>query len=119
MQVIVTTRNCEIPTDVREAVDARFDHLQRFETRASRAEVVFTGEKNRVRVEALVSIDRGERIHGEGEGPDARSALDRLTQKLSVQLRRSHERHHAHRAPPMDELFGGPDVEAPEAEETE
>ena len=119
MQVIVTTRNCEIPADVRDAVDDRFEHLQRFETRASRAEVVFTGEKNRVRAEALVSIDRGERIHGEGEGPDARSALDRLTRKLGVQLRRKHERHHAHRAPPMDELFGDPDGDGLEVKESE
>ncbi len=119
MHVIVTARNCEVSTEVRDAIDARFDHLQRFEARASRVEVVFTGEKNRVRAEAVVSIDRGERIHGEGEGPDARSAFDKLAQKLGVQLRRNHERHHAHRAPPMDELFGDPNVAPGEVEESE
>lgn len=110
MQMIVTARNCDV-SDIRDVIDARFEHLERFEPRAARAEVVFTGEKKRVRAEALISIDRGPRIHGEAEGGDVRSALDRLTEKLSVQLRKHHERHHEHRAPPMDELFGMPESE--------
>ena len=109
MQIIITARNCEIAPDVREATDQRFEHMTKFEPRVSRAEVVFTGEKNHVRAEALLSVDRGERIHGQADGPDPKAALDRLAQKLRVQLRRIHERHHAHRAPPMDELFGAPD----------
>lgn len=116
MQVIVTARNCEISSEIRDAIDARFDHLQRFESRASRAEVVFTGEKTRIRAEAVISVDRGQRIRGEGEGPDPRSALDKLAHKLGVQLRRKHEQHRAHRAPPMDELFGDPTVDMGEVE---
>ena len=47
-------------------------------------------------------------MHGEAEGPDPRTALDRLTEKLGNQLRRNHDRYHEHAAPPMDELFGDP-----------
>ena len=89
MQIIVTARNTDLG-DLRDDIDQRFERLQKFEPRASRAEIVFTGEKNRVRAEALISIDRGERLHADAEGGDARSALDLLTDKLGRQLRRRH-----------------------------
>lgn len=107
MKTIITARNTDIG-EVRDGIEARFERLQRFESRASRAEVVFTGEKTEVRASAVVSIDRGKPVYAEATGPDSRTALDRLIDKLVNQLRRYHDRYHEHAAPPTEELFGGP-----------
>jgi len=105
MQIIVTCRNCEMDAEFREALQLKLDHLERFEPRASRAEVTITEGKNEFDVEALISIDRADRVHAHGAATEMRDAVDRVVEKLKVQLRRLHSRHHEHRAPPMDEIF--------------
>jgi len=108
MQIIVTGRHCEVDQELRDVTAARFEHLKRFEPRVSRAEVTVTAVKNRFEAEALLSVDRADRVHARAEASEMRSALDRVVEKLSVQLRRAHSRQTKHRAPPMDELFAAP-----------
>ena len=67
------------------------------------------GLQNGFGAEALVSVDRADRVYARAEAAEMRSALDRVVEKLAVQLRRAHDRHHEHRAPPMDEIFTPPD----------
>ena len=107
MRTIVTARNVDV-SDIRDIIETRFRNLTRFEPRTSKAEVVFTGEKTQVRAAAVMSVDRARPVHGEASGPDPRTALDRLADKLANQLRRNHDRYHEHSAPPTDELFGNP-----------
>lgn len=108
MQMIVTGRHCHVDQEIREAFEKRFEHLRRYEPRVSRAEVTVTAVKNGFEAEALLSVDRADRVHARAEAPEMRSALDRVVEKLSVQLRRAHDRRHEHRAPPMDEIFSAP-----------
>ena len=121
MQMIITGRHCDVDPELREVFQRRFDHLERFEPRASRAEVTVTAVKHGFEAEALVSVDRADRVHARAEAPEMRSALDRVVEKIGKQLRRLHGRHHEHRAPPMDELFGSEfeldDTEADELDE--
>ena len=118
MQMIITGRHCDVDPELRDVFQRRFDHLERFEPRASRAEVTVTAVKRGFEAEALISVDRAERIHARAEAPEMRSALDRVVEKVGKQLRRLHDRHHQHRAPPMDELFGSEhDLEQPGADE--
>ncbi len=104
MHVIVTARHCELSDEVREDIQRRFDALEKFEARASRAEITVTGEKKGFEVEALVSVDRADRVHAHARALEMRSALDRVLHKLEVQLRRLHDRSRTHRAPPLDEI---------------
>jgi len=104
MHLILTARHFKLPDDLRGLVEERLDRLERFEPRASRAEVTLTQEKNGFEAEAVVSIDRADRVHARADGEDVRSAVDRLMEKLAVQLRRGHDRHHRHQAPPLDEI---------------
>lgn len=104
MNVILSVRNSRIDDDIRELVQRRFDHLERYEPRASKAEVTLTETKKRVEVEALVSIDRADRVHARAEAEDARTAIDRLVEKLGVQLRRSRGRRRNHQAPSRGDL---------------
>lgn len=109
MQIILTCRSCALDTDMKETLQVKFDHLERYEPRASRAEVTITSGKKEFDVEALISVDRADRVHAHAEATEMRDAMDRVVEKLKVQLRRLHERHHEHRAPPMDEIFLPPD----------
>lgn len=104
MQLILTARHTTLSDEIRDLVQSRFDRLERFEKRASRAEVTVTEEKNGFAAEAVISIDRASRVHARAEAGDARSAVDRLVERLGVQLRRLHDRHHEHQAPPLDEI---------------
>lgn len=117
MQLILTARHFKLPDDLRGQIEERLDRLERFERRASRAEITLTQEKSGFEAEALVSIDRADRIHARAEAADVRTAIDRLMEKLTVQLRRGHDRHHAHQAPPLDEILGvgGAEPEADQA----
>lgn len=99
MKVILSVRNSQIDDDLRELVQRRFDHLERYEPRASKAEVTLTEAKKRIEVEALVSIDRADRVHARAKAEDARTAVDRLVEKLGVQLRRRRGRRRNHQAP--------------------
>lgn len=112
MQVIVTARHCELDADTRERIDRQFQNLEKFEPRVTRAEVTVTGEKNGFRAEAVLSVDRADRVHGHADAADVREAVDRLIDKLGVQLRRSHSRRRDHKAPPMDQVFGPADADA-------
>ncbi len=107
MRTIITARNTDVSA-IREIIETRFTNLTRFDPRVSKAEVVFTGEKTQVRAAAVVSVDRARPVHGEAAGPDPRTALDRLADKLGNQLRRKSDRYNEHSAPPMDELFRSP-----------
>ena len=107
MRTIVTARNTDV-SDIREIIETRLTNLTRFEPRASKAEVVFTGEKMQVRATAVISVDRARPVHGEAAGPDPRTALDRLADKLGNQLRRNHDRYNEHSAPPMTNSSGVP-----------
>jgi len=109
MQMIVTGRHCHVDQELRDVLEKRFEHLTRFEPRVSRAEVTVTAVKNGFEAEALLSVDRADRVHARAEAAEMRSALDRVVEKLGVQLRRAHGRHHEHRAPPMDEIFVPPE----------
>jgi ribosomal subunit interface protein len=112
MQVIVTARHCELDSEVRERIDQQFQNLEKFEPRVTRAEVTVTEEKSGFEAEAVLSIDRAERVHGHAEAPQVRDAVDRLIDKLGVQLRRAHSRRRDHKAPPMDQVFGAVESDA-------
>ena len=105
-QVIITGRHCDVDPELRDVFQKRFDHLERYESRASRAEVTVTAVKRGFEAEALISIDRADRVHARAGAADMRSALDRVVEKLGKQLRRLHDRHHEHRADvaPLHEL---------------
>ena len=116
MQMIITGRHCEVDSELKDVIRRRFEHLVRFDSRVSRAEVTVTAMKRGFEAEGLLSVDRADRVHARAEADEMRTAVDRVVEKLGRQLRRKHGRHHEHRAPPMDELFGAVPPDSDEAE---
>ena len=95
MRTTITARHCEIPEDLREHAAEVIGRLARIATRPQRAQVVFDAEHNRKIVEAQVSLPRGQVCVASAEADDFRTALDRATDKLRRQLRKSASiRHH-------------------------
>jgi ribosomal subunit interface protein len=105
MQLIISGRNTEVSEEIREQIEAQFEKLRRYEPRASRAEVTLWEEHQNFLVEAVVSIDRRPRLHGEADGDAFRTALDRLHDKLARQLKKSRAKRRDHRAPPLEALL--------------
>lgn len=113
MHVILSARHCEIGDELRDLIEHRFGNLERFEPRATRAEVTVTAERLRYEVEALVSVDGDERVYGRADADEIRSAVDRVVEKLGRQLRRRHGRRRDHQAPPLGELGPRSETEPP------
>lgn len=105
MQVIVSSRNVEISDELRMRIDEQFERLTRYEPAVSRAEITLWEDGPARKVDAVLSIDRRPRMHGEAEADAFRTALDRLHEKLARRLRREHEKRRDHRAPPLEELL--------------
>lgn len=102
MQIIVSGRNVEIAEALRAHIDEQFRRLNRFEPKISKVEVTLTEEKKNRIVEALLSVDGAAPIHGRAQTGDFRSAIDRLIDKLSRQLKKNRSRRRAHKAPAAD-----------------
>jgi ribosomal subunit interface protein len=114
MQVIISGRHTTVSAGLRQHIEESFAKLSRYEKDLMRVEVTLLEEKARYLAEAELSIRRAGPVHAEAEGPEARSAVDRLHTKLRRQLTRSRSRRRNHQGPPR-ELQGptelGPDEE--------
>lgn len=97
MQIIISGRQVDLAEDLREHMEERFRRLARFDGGVSRIEVTLKEEKNRCEVEANLSVRRRAAIHAGAEAPEFRTAVDRLYEKLSRQLKKSRSRGRTHK----------------------
>lgn len=88
MRVQIAARHCEIPDTVRDRTEVQVGKLSKYEPRLSGAEVVFEIEKHVKKVDAVLSIDRGEPVVAGGEGVEFREAVDQMVDRLSRILKR-------------------------------
>lgn len=112
MRVQITARHCEISDTVRRRAEEQMERLTKFDSRLSAAELVFDEEKHgRKKAEGILSIDGGPPVVARAEDRDFRSALDKVVDRLSKQLRRNRDQLVDHQGP------GLPDLEDVSAEE--
>jgi len=100
MQIIISGRHVELTDNLRQHIDERFTRLGRFAGGIPRIEVTLSEEKKRCLVEANAVPKRGPAVHASAEATDFRTAVDRLYEKLSRQLKARRERGREHKAPP-------------------
>ncbi len=107
MEITISHRNVEVPQPLRDAVDEKVGHLDRYFDAMERAEVRFVEEPNRRLTEreicevTLVGRGRGNVVRARAMAGDAMAALDNVMDKLQSQLERrkgrlvgrSHPRH--------------------------
>lgn len=97
MQIIISGRNVELNDTLRDLIEERLRRLDRFAGTVSRIEVTLSEEKKRCLVEANAVPRRGRAVHAGAEAVDFRTAVDRLYEKLSRQLKAKRERVREHK----------------------
>jgi len=103
MRVQIAARKCEIPDSVRSRTEQQLGKLSKYEPRLSGADVVFRTEKHLKKVEAVLSVGRGEPVVARGEGGEFREALDLMIDRLSKILRRRRSQKTDHQGPSISE----------------
>jgi ribosomal subunit interface protein len=110
MRVQIAARKCEIPDSVRSRTEQQLGKLSKYEPRLSGADVVFKVEKKHLKkVEAVLSVDRGEPVVAGGEGAEFREALDLMVDRLSKILRRRRSQKTDHHGPSISETVPSED----------
>jgi len=132
MDVVVSSRHCEVSERFREHVEDKLARLEKHDHRIIRVEVLLERERNtrqperQVRVE-LTAKSKGPILRAEAAAEDKMSALDLALDKMATQMRRAADRrkvHHGKHAPESVQQAMGrarpPEIEdAPEATEDE
>lgn len=103
VRVSITERKCTVPRKVLERTEAQVGALDKYEGRATAADVVYTEEKQTRKVEVVVHIDGAPQVAARGEGRDFRTALDQVVDRLRRMLSEARERRRDHQAPPLSE----------------
>jgi ribosomal subunit interface protein len=109
MQIRIAARHCDVPDVVRTRAEEQLEKLTKYEPRLVNAEVTFEVEKHLKKVEAVLSVERGEPVVAGGEGTEFREAVDLMADRLGkiLRRRRSHLKDHkgpsVAKTPPPDE----------------
>ncbi len=102
MDVVVTTRHCEVSDRFREHVQEKLSRLEKHDHRVIRVEAEVEVERKprlqdrAVRVQ-LTAISRGPVIRAEAAAEDKLAALDLAVDKMAAQMRRAADRKRVHR----------------------
>ena len=114
MDILVTARKFDLNDSLREYVERRLSRLERYDGRLVRVEVTLTQEKNRRRVEALAVIEGDVDVHAETTADQFRQALNKVSEKLTRQIKRRQDQRNDHQAPRL-----GRDIEPQQVAEEE
>lgn len=102
MDVVVSSRHCEVSERFREHVEDKLARLEKHDHRIIRVEVLLERERNarqpdrQVRVE-LTAKSKGPILRAEAAAEDKMAALDLALDKMSSQMRRAADRRKVHR----------------------
>ena len=102
MDVVVSSRQCEVSERFRQHVEDKLSRLEKHDHRIIRVEVVLERERNprqaerQVRVE-LTAKSKGPVLRAEAAAADKMAALDLAVDKMSAQMRKAADRRRVHR----------------------
>lgn len=115
MDIIVKSKNCDVPDRIKDEAAQRLRHATRFFDRVLGVEAVFAEQHNRRIPEPatveLTARTKGHRIRATATGADHRRALDAAVDRFERQLARYKTRITDRRrrpAPAMAAMAGGP-----------
>jgi ribosomal subunit interface protein len=111
MDVVVSSRHCEVSERFREHVEDKLARLEKHDHRIIRVEVLLERERNarqperQIRVE-LTAKSKGPVLRAEAAAEDKMAALDLALDKMSAQMRRAADRRKVHRGQHAPESVG-------------
>ena len=111
MDVVVSSRHCEVSDRFREHVEEKLTRLEKHNHRIIRVEVLLEKEarprepERTVRVE-LTAKSKGPIVRAEAAAEDKMAALDLALDKMAAQMRRAADRKKVHRGQHKPESLG-------------
>ncbi len=111
MDVVVSSRHCEVSERFREHVEDKLARLEKHDHRIIRVEVLLEKEarprepERAVRVE-LTALSKGPIVRAEASAEDKMAALDLALDKMAAQMRRAADRRKVHRGQHTPESLG-------------
>ena len=111
MDVVVSSRHCEVTERFREHVEEKLTRLEKHDHRIIRVEVLLEKEvrprdpARAVRVE-LTAKSKGPIVRAEAAAEDKMAALDFALDKMAAQMRRAADRRKVHRGQHKPESLG-------------
>ncbi|HEX7738867.1 MAG TPA: ribosome-associated translation inhibitor RaiA [Marmoricola sp.] len=102
MDVVVSTRNCEVTDRFRGHVEEKLARLEKHDHRIIRVEVKVTKQKHPREPERSIKVEltaksRGPVVRAEADAEDKMAALDLALDKMTAQMRRAADRRKVHR----------------------
>jgi putative sigma-54 modulation protein len=98
MQVVVTGRHMSVTSAMKSYAEEKVQRLSRFFNRVSEIRVVLDFEGSKPMVEGIVDVEHADDFVARETATDMYAAIDLMTDKLEMQLRRHkerlNERHH-------------------------
>ncbi len=111
MDVVVSSRHCEVSERFRDHVEEKLARLEKHDHRIIRVDVLIEREprprdpERTVRVE-LTAKSRGPIVRAEAQAEDKMAALDLALDKMAAQMRRAADRRKVHRGQHKPESLG-------------
>ncbi|MET0998108.1 MAG: ribosome-associated translation inhibitor RaiA [Marmoricola sp.] len=111
MDVVVSSRHCEVSDRFREHVEEKLARLEKHDHRIIRVDVLLEKEarprvpERAVRVE-LTARSRGPIVRAEAAAEDKMAALDLALDKMAAQMRKAADRRKVHRGQHKPESLG-------------
>jgi ribosomal subunit interface protein len=111
VDVVVSSRHCEVSDRFREHVEEKLSRLEKHDHRIIRVEVLLEKEarprepERTVRVE-LTAKSKGPVVRAEASAEDKMAALDLALDKMAAQMRRAADRKKVHRGQHTPESLG-------------
>ena len=111
MDVVVSSRHCEVSERFREHVREKLGRLEKHDHRIIRVEVLLAQDKNTRQPERAVRLEltarsKGPIVRAEAAAEDKMAALDLALMKMEAQMRRASDRRKVHRGIKTPESLG-------------
>jgi ribosomal subunit interface protein len=111
VDVVVSSRYCEVSERFREHVREKLARLEKHDHRIIRVEVLIAKEKNARQPERAVRLEltaksKGPIVRAEAAAEDKMAALDLALTKMEAQMRRANDRRKVHRGIKTPESLG-------------
>ena len=92
MNIQITAKKIEIPSEIRDYAKEKFSKLDKFNPNIQSIEAVIKAEERSVSCETIIRLDKHDPIVIEVEGETIQAAVDMAESKAERQLRKSKER---------------------------
>ncbi|MES9857621.1 MAG: ribosome-associated translation inhibitor RaiA [Sedimenticola sp.] len=96
MQISLTGHHMDITDSLRNAVDSKFERLERHFEHVTNVHVILSVEKLRQKAEATLHVN-GADVHAESVEEDMYAAIDGLVDKIDRQVKKLKEKNTNHR----------------------